>query len=124
MANFDWSKAFWNPLNGLETMNILAFKTPGGAKGVAQLWLIRKIEYATLVINQYPSYTVKLCLTGDEQQNLRLMLKKWGNLGKDWDPTNIESVVNFLTRPNKVEELVQLMSDDEEARDVLRTIHF
>ncbi len=24
LANFDWSKLFWNSLNGLETMNILA----------------------------------------------------------------------------------------------------
>ena len=82
LANFDWSKSFWNPLNGSETMNILAWKTPGGAKGVAQLWVIGKIEYATLVVNQFPSYTVKLCLTSDDQQNLRLMLKKWGNLRK------------------------------------------
>ncbi len=105
-------------------MNILAFKTPKGAKEVAQLWIIRKIEYATLAVNQYPSYTIKLCLTGDNRQNLRLILKKLGNLGKDWDPTNIESVVNFSTRPDKIEELIQLMSDDKEARDVLRTIHF
>ncbi len=82
---------------------------------MAQLWVIGKIEYATLVVNQYPSYTVKLCLTEDDRQNLRLILKKWGNLGKDWDPTNIESVVNFSTRPDKVEKLIQLMSDNEEA---------
>ncbi len=52
------------------------------------------------------------------------MLKKWGNLGKDWHPTNIASVVNFSTRLDKVEELIQLMSDDEEAWDVVRTIPF
>lgn len=23
------------------------------------------------------------------------MLKKWGNLGKDWDPASVESIVNF-----------------------------
>ena len=38
LANFDWSKAFWNPLNGSETMNVLAMKSPGGALGEAQLW--------------------------------------------------------------------------------------
>ncbi len=46
-------------------MNILAWKTPGGAKEVAQLWVIGKVEYATLVVNQFPSYTIKLCLTSD-----------------------------------------------------------
>lgn len=124
LANFDWSKAFWNPLNVSETMNILAWRALGGAKGVAQLWVIGKIEHATLVVNQFPSYTVKLCLTSDDRKNLRLMLKKWGNLGKDWDPASIEPVVNFSTRPDKVEELIQLIADDEEARDVVRTIHF
>ncbi len=37
LANFDWSKSFWNLLNGLEIMKILAWKTPGVAKKVAQL---------------------------------------------------------------------------------------
>lgn len=59
LANFDWSKAFWNPLNGSETMNILAMKGPRRTKGIGQLWVVGKIEYATLVINQFPSYTVK-----------------------------------------------------------------
>lgn len=46
-------------------MNVLAWKTPRGVKGVAQLLVIGKIEYATLVVNQFPSYIVKLCLTAD-----------------------------------------------------------
>ena len=103
LANFNWSRAFWNPLNGLETMNILALRGPGGTKGVAQLWVIGKIKYATLVVNQFQSHTVKVCLTGDNRNNLRLMLKKLGNLGKDWDPASLELVVNFLTGPDKVE---------------------
>ncbi len=52
------------------------------------------------------------------------MLKKWGNLGKDWNSASIESVVNFSTKPDKVQELIELISDDEEALDVVRTIHF
>ena len=91
---------------------------------MAQLWVIGKIEYATLVVNQFLSYIVKLCLTGDNRQNLCLMLKKWGNLGKDWDLVNIKSVINFLTRPNKIQEVIELISNDEEALNVVRTIHF
>ncbi len=64
-------------------MNILAWKTPRGAKGMAQLWVIGKIEYVTLVVNQFSSYTIKLCLIGDNRQNLGPILKKWGNLRKD-----------------------------------------
>ncbi len=33
-------------------------------------------------------------------------------------------MVNFLTRPDKVQELIELISNDEEALDVVRTIHF
>ncbi len=91
---------------------------------MVQLWVIGKVEYATLVVNQFPSYTIKLCLRSDDRQNLRLMLKKWGNLEKDWNPASIKSVVNFSTRADKVQELIELISDDKEALDVLRTIHF
>ena len=33
-------------------------------------------------------------------------------------------MVNFSSRPDKVEELIQLIADDEEARDLVRTIYF
>lgn len=52
------------------------------------------------------------------------MLKKWGNFGKDWDLINIESVVNCLIRPNKVKELIQLISNNDDAQNVVKTIHF
>lgn len=32
---------------------------------------------------QYCAQTVLVCLIGDDRQNLRLMLKKWGSLGKE-----------------------------------------
>lgn len=124
LANFDWSKAFWNPLNGSESMDILAMRRSGGIKDVAQLWVIGKIEHTTLVVKQYPCFTVELCSTGDDRDNLRLMLKKWGNLGQDLDPSNVESVVNFSTRLEKVEELIQLITGNEKVRDIVRAIHF
>lgn len=97
LTNFDYSGAFWKSLDGSETMNILAMRGPEGTKNVAQLWVIRKIKYATPVVNQFPSYMVKLCLTANNCNNLRLMLKKWGNFGKDWDLISLELVLNFLT---------------------------
>lgn len=33
-------------------------------------------------------------------------------------------MVNFSTRPGKVQELIQLIGDDEEAQDIARAIHF
>ncbi len=52
------------------------------------------------------------------------MLQKCGNLGKDWNPASIELVINFSTRPDKVQKLIELISDDEEALNVVKTIHF
>ena len=124
MASFNWSRAFWKPLNLSKTMNILAMKGPTGIKSVTQLWVIGKIKYAMLAVNQFLFYTVKLYLTSNDCNNLRLMLKKEGNLSKDWDFTSLELMVNFSTRPNKVKELIQLIVDNKEAQNVIRTIHW
>ena len=104
-------------------MNILAIKSPRWTKGVAQLWVIGKLEYTTLVVNQYPTFTVKLYLANDNHNILRMMLKKWGNLGKEWEPSNIESVISFSIRPEKVEELIELIINDEEVRNIVQAIH-
>ena len=83
-----------------------------------------KIEYAILVVNQFLSYTVKLCLTADDWQSLCFLLKKCGNLEKDWNPASIKSVVNFSSRPDRVVELIQLIANDEKAWDMMKTIYF
>lgn len=94
-------------------MNILAIRGLGSTKGIAQLWSIGKIKYATLVVNQFPSYTVKLCLPANDCNNLYLMLKKWGNLSKDWDPASLELVVNFSTKLDKVKKPIQLIGNNK-----------
>lgn len=124
LASFNWSRAFWKLLNGSETMNIVVMKRLGVMKSIAQLWVIRKIEYAILVINQFLSYMVKLYLIGNNCNNLRLILRKWGNFSKEWDSTSLKSVVNFLTRPNKVKELIKLIVDNKKAWDVVETIYW
>ncbi len=52
------------------------------------------------------------------------MLKKWGNLGKNWNPASIKLVVNFSTRSDKVQELMELIFNDKETLDMVKTIHF
>ena len=32
-------------------------------------------------------------------------------------------MINFLTRPEKVEELIELISNDKEVKDIVTTIH-
>lgn len=57
-------------------MNVLGVTGPGRARAVAQLWVIGKLDYATLVMNHYPFRTVKLCLSNDDRTTLRMMLNK------------------------------------------------
>lgn len=61
---------------------------------------------------------------GDNQKSLRLILKKQENLGKDQNPENIELVVNFSTRPDKVEKLIQLTINNDKTQDMAKTIYF
>lgn len=76
LANFDWGNSFWHPLNASQTLKVLAVIGPGGTQRLAQLWVIGKIDYAALMDNQYPGWTLKLCLTNNDQTIRRMMLRK------------------------------------------------
>lgn len=52
------------------------------------------------------------------------MFKEWGNLGKDWDPSFIDAVINLSTRPEKVQEFIDLITDNEKSNDMVQAIHF
>ena len=123
LANFEWSRSFWNPLNRSEIMNILAMKSLGGTKSVAQLWVIGKLKYIILVVHQYLMFTVKLYLANDNCNTLGMMLIKWGNLEKKWESSNIKLVINFSIRPKKVKKLIEMITDDKEVRDIVQAIH-
>ena len=105
-------------------MNILVIKKPKGTKNIAQLWIIRKIKYIILVVNQFLSYKVKLCSKGNNCNNLYFMLKRWGNLRKNFDLIILELVINVLTRPDKIEELIHLIMYNKKTWNVIKTIYF
>lgn len=63
---------------------------------------MRKLKYAILLVNQYLLYTIKFCLTTNDYAILYIILKKWGNLGKNRNFVSVETVVNILTKPDKV----------------------
>ena len=48
-----------------------------------------------------------------------MMLKKWVNLRKNWDFSNIKSVISFPIRLEKVEELIELITDDKEVKNIV-----
>lgn len=70
LANFEWLRSCWNLLNGSKTMNILAITSIGEIKNIAQMWVIGKLEYITLVFNQYPTFIIKFCLANDNCNTL------------------------------------------------------
>lgn len=104
-------------------MNILAIKSIGRIKNVAQLWVIGKLKYITLIINQYLTFTVKLCLANDNCNTLQMMLKKWGNLRKDLDSSNIKSVISFSIRLEKFKKLIKLITDNKKVKNIIQVIH-
>lgn len=55
---------------------------------------------------------LKLCLSKNDRAALRTQLKKWGVLGKDWNPYSIDTVINHSVRPEKVREMIGMMEDD------------
>lgn len=95
-------------------------KDPKATRGMTQLWVIGKLKYSTLIVNQYPSYTVKLCLSNDNRATLRMMWKKCEILGKNCDLSLIETVINMLTRPNKVQELIDLITNNKEVHNIVQ----
>lgn len=75
------------------------------------------------MISQYLTFIVKLCLTKDDCNILRMIFKIWGNLGKDWELSNIESVISFSTRSKKIWKWVKLITDDKKVRDIIQAIY-
>lgn len=49
--------------------------------------------------------------------------KKWSNLGKGWDPSSNETVVNISKKPDKAQELIGLITDNKEIQDIVQTIY-
>ena len=50
LANFDWKGTFWKPTNGAQTMHVLGTQGQDGSRGVAQIWIVGQIEFASLVM--------------------------------------------------------------------------
>lgn len=83
LRNFDFSRAFWKPTNGAQTMHVFCTQGRDGARGVAQLWVTGRIEYATLHTDQEVSYLYfkDLCITDDDRSRMKTGFKRYGNLG-------------------------------------------
>lgn len=69
---------------------------------MAQILVIRKLKYFTLIINQYLSYIIKLCLGNDNCATLFIILKKSKNLRKNQNFFFIKTIVHMLIKSDKI----------------------
>lgn len=60
LALFDWSRTFWKPTNGSQTMHVLCTQGKDGSRGIVQIWLVGRIEFATLVMQKLRYSCVKV----------------------------------------------------------------
>lgn len=61
---------------------------------------------------------MKFCLANDDRAILRTQLKKWGVLGKDWNPQTIDTVINLSIKNDKVQEMIEMMDEDKTRNEV------
>lgn len=85
--------------------------------------MIRKLEYATLVVKQDSLYTIKLYLITYNCGTLCMISNKWRNLKKNWDLFSIKMVVNVLTKPDRVQNLNNLISNNKKVYDIVQVIY-
>ncbi len=48
LANFDWERFFWQPTNSFQSMYVISMQDNDGSCGVAQLWIVKQLEFAAL----------------------------------------------------------------------------
>lgn len=86
LANFDWGRSFWQPTHSSQSLHVLSIQGMDGSCGVAQLWLVGRLEFATLV-KKTDYWMVRICITEIDRNKLKTGLKTTGILGDAWSTT-------------------------------------
>lgn len=79
---------------------------------------IGQIEFASLKMVKYRTFTVKLCITNDDRAKIRAGLRQHGVLGDTWTTNAIEPVITVSARPEFVEAQMAIMPEDDEKTTV------
>ncbi|MCJ1347333.1 hypothetical protein MMC31_005556, partial [Peltigera leucophlebia] len=112
LRNLDWSRTFWKPTNGSESMHVLCAQGRDGARVIAQIWVVGIIEFAALVMEKFPTFIIKICITNDDRARLKTGLGQNGNLGDNWSISAIEPVTTLSAKPDFVETMINIMPDN------------
>lgn len=103
-------------------MHVLCTSGRDETRGVAQLWVTGRIEYATLQMRKFKTFTIKAYITDDDRATPQTGLKRYGNLGDQWSTNAIEPVIAISAKPDFVEAMVDIMPDDDSKTAVLRIL--
>lgn len=105
-------RSFWQPTNASQSMHVLSTQGRDGSRGVAQLFVVGRLEFATLV-KKTDYWMVRTCITDTDRARLKTGLKTIGILGDAWSTTNIEPVISVSANPDFVLSRIDLMADEE-----------
>ena len=103
-------------------MQVLGVRGIDGVKGVAQLWVIGKIDDPWLhQLGRYDSWCIKILLNQEDKRILKAGLKKHGILGETGAGEFPAHRVNFSAKKDYVDEQLRMM-DDQSNRQGLEVI--
>ena len=113
LKNFEWERSFWQPTNSSQTMHVLSTQGKDGSRGVAQLWLVGQLEFATLVMKKTNYWMVRICITDIDRTKLKTGLKTTGILGDAGSTSCIKPVISVSANPEFVHSRINFMSEDD-----------
>ena len=121
LANLDWERTYWHPLNSAKTMQVFGILKTDEAKSVAQFWVIGSILYANLVQTSYPTWSVKILLNDIDQQLLIDKLQAHCMLGKSWSGESIADYLQVSSNKERVNTRIGILKY-EDIRDKMRRL--
>ncbi len=100
-------------------MHVLSTQDRDRSRGVAQLWIVGQLEFASLEMRKTDYWKVRICISDINRGKLRTSLKTTGILSDAQSTNSIEPVISVSAKPNFVQSRIDLMADDKSKTKVL-----
>lgn len=104
--------SYWKIMRST-TMYHLYITGKDGFKGIAQLWLVRKLQNTLLVMIDKKHWGIKIRISTKTWNKLRDSLKTHGIIKGAWDPASFDTELSISVKKAFVDTLVKIMPDDK-----------
>ncbi len=94
-------------------MHNLCVTGKNGAKGIAQLWLVRELQNTSQVMMDKEYWGIKVLISTETRNKLRDVLKIHGVLKGAWDPVSLDTELSMSVKKEFVDALIKIMPNDE-----------